>query len=145
MNPSSTTLSPSPNRPVAPTAGFADLHLHTFFSDGTFTPEELAQRGAQVGLVAMALTDHDTVEGCARMAQACQTLGMEFIPGAELTAEFEGHEVHLLGFFLDAQQPKLLSEIKKFQAVRQERILEMVSKLNKIGIPLRAESVFELA
>jgi len=145
MNPSATTLSPSPNRPVVPTAGFADLHLHTLFSDGTFTPEELAQRGAQVGLVAMALTDHDTVEGCARMAQACQTLGMEFIPGAELTAEFEGHEVHLLGYFLDDQQPKLLAEIKKFQTVRQERIVEMVSKLNKLGIPLRAETVFELA
>jgi 3',5'-nucleoside bisphosphate phosphatase len=145
MNPSAATLSPSPGRPAEPAAGFADLHLHTFFSDGTFTPEELAQRGAQVGLVAMALTDHDTVEGCARMAQACQSLGMEFIPGTELTAEFEGHEVHLLGYFLNDRQPRLLAEIKKFQAVRQERILEMVSKLNKLGIPLRAETVFELA
>jgi predicted metal-dependent phosphoesterase TrpH len=145
MNPSASTVSPSPSRPSEPAAGFADLHLHTFFSDGTFTPEELAQRGAQLGLVAMALTDHDTVEGCARMAHACQTLGVEFIPGTELTAEFEGHEVHLLGFFLDAQQPKLLAEIKKFQAARQERILEMVSKLNQLGVPLRAETVFALA
>jgi hypothetical protein len=145
MNPSASILSPSSSRPVAPAAGFADLHLHTFFSDGTFTPEELAQRGAQIGLVAMALTDHDTVEGCARMGQACQTLGLEFIAGTELTAEYDGHEVHLLGYFLDERQPKLLAEIKKFQAVRQERILEMVAKLNKIGIPLRAETVFELA
>jgi hypothetical protein len=133
------------SRPAVPAAGFADLHLHTLFSDGTFTPEELAQRGAQLGLVAMALTDHDTVEGCARMAQACQTLGVEFIPGAELTAEFESHEVHLLGYFLDALQPKLLGEIKKFQTVRQERIREMVSRLNQAGVPLRAETVFALA
>jgi predicted metal-dependent phosphoesterase TrpH len=145
MNPSTSTVSPIQSHPAQPAAGFADLHLHTLFSDGTFTPEELAQRGAELGLVAMALTDHDTVEGCARMAQACQNLGVEFIPGTELTAEFEGHEVHLLGFFLDDQQPKLLAEIKKFQAVRQERILEMVSRLNKMGIPLRAEAVFELA
>jgi 3',5'-nucleoside bisphosphate phosphatase len=145
MNPSATSVSPSPSRPATPGAGFADLHLHTLFSDGTFTPEELAGRGAELGLVAMALTDHDTVEGCARMAQACLNLGVEFIPGTELTAEFEGHEVHLLGYFLDDRQPKLLAEIKKFQAVRQERILEMVSRLNQMGIPLRAESVFELA
>jgi len=145
MNPAASTVSPNPSRPAAPGAGYADLHLHTLFSDGTFTPEELAQRGAQLGLVAMALTDHDTVEGCARMAQACQSLGLEFIAGTELTAEYEGHEVHLLGYFLDERQPKLLAEIKKFQAVRQERILEMVSKLNKLGIPLRAETVFALA
>jgi 3',5'-nucleoside bisphosphate phosphatase len=142
---SASAVSQSPSRPSEPAARFADLHLHTLFSDGTFTPEELALRGAQLGLVAMALTDHDTVEGCARMATACQALGVEFIPGTELTAEFEGHEVHLLGFFLNDQHPKLLAEIKKFQDVRQERILEMVAKLNKIGIPLRAQAVFDLA
>jgi predicted metal-dependent phosphoesterase TrpH len=145
MNPSPSTANPAPSRPGQPVAACADLHLHTLFSDGTFTPEELAQRGAQLGLVAMALTDHDTVEGCARMEQSCQSLGVEFIPGAELTAEFDGHEVHLLGYFLDVQQPKLLAEIKKFQTVRQERIHEMVAKLNQLGIPLRAEAVFALA
>jgi hypothetical protein len=145
MNPSATIANPGAVRPGEPVAGFADLHLHTLFSDGTFTPEELAQKGAQLGLVAMALTDHDTVEGCPRMAQACQSLGIEFIPGTELTAEFDGHEVHLLGYFMDVQQPKLLSAIKKFQDVRQERIREMVARLNNLGLPLRAETVFALA
>jgi len=145
MNLSATTAIPSTSLQGDPAAGFADLHLHTFFSDGTFTPEELAQRGAQLGLVAMALTDHDTVEGCERMAQSCQSLGVEFIPGTELTAEFDGHEVHLLGYFLDVRHPVLLDEIKKFQKVRQERIHEMVARLNQAGVPLRAETVFELA
>ncbi len=145
MNPSASTAKPGAGRPGEPAAGGADLHLHTLFSDGTFTPEELAQRGAQVGLAAMALTDHDTVEGCERMSQACRSLGVEFIAGTELTAEFEGHEVHLLGYFLDEHQPALLAEIKKFQTVRQERIREMVSRLNRLGVPLRAETVFELA
>jgi 3',5'-nucleoside bisphosphate phosphatase len=133
------------NRQSSTAVGFADLHLHTLFSDGTFTPEELAQRGAQLGLVAMALTDHDTVEGCARMAAACDKLGIEFVPGTELTAEFESYELHLLGYFVDAQQSELLTQLKKFQAVRQERITEMVSKLNKLGIPLQEEVVFTLA
>jgi 3',5'-nucleoside bisphosphate phosphatase len=134
---------------TSPTAingsGFADLHLHTLFSDGTFAPEELALRGSQAGLAAMALTDHDTVEGCERMAAACETLGIEFIPGTELTAEYQEKEVHLLGYFLDTLHPKLLAEIKKFQAVRQDRVREMAARLNQLNIPLRAESVFELA
>jgi 3',5'-nucleoside bisphosphate phosphatase len=125
--------------------GFADLHLHTLFSDGTFTPEELAERGERAGLVAMALTDHDSVEGCARMGLACQALGLEFIAGTELTAEYEGSEVHLLGYFLETEDSRLLAEIKKFQDVRQNRIREMTARLNEAGVPLRAESVFELA
>jgi len=126
-------------------ASFADLHLHTLFSDGTFTPEELAGRGHEAGLAAMALTDHDTVEGCERMAQACKALGIEFIVGTELTAEFEDREVHLLGYFIDPHNEKLLAEIKKFQTVRQSRIREMTDRLNQMNIPLRAETVFALA
>lgn len=136
---------PSPPAKAAGTPLFADLHLHTLFSDGTFPPEELAARGAALGLVAMALTDHDTVEGCDRMGEACRSLGVEFVPGTELTSEYDGGEVHLLGYFLDLENPKLLGEIKTFQAVRQSRIHEMVACLNRLDIPLRAETVFELA
>jgi predicted metal-dependent phosphoesterase TrpH len=124
---------------------FADLHLHTQFSDGTFTPEELAGHGARLGFAAMALTDHDSVEGSARMAAACAAAGIEFIVGAELTAEHDGTEVHILGYFLDPQNQTLLSEIAKFQAVRQNRIREMVARINALGVPLEAESVFALA
>lgn len=124
---------------------FADLHLHTNFSDGTFSPEELAERGHKVGLVAMSLTDHDTVEGCARMGKACEGHGMRFISGTELTAELEGNELHLLGYFIDIEDPTLLGEMRKYQTVRQSRIHEMVRKLNELNIPLRAETVFEVA
>lgn len=124
---------------------FADLHLHSNFSDGTYTPEELAGHGKRVGLAAMALTDHDTVEGCGRMAAACQALGVLFVPGTELTAEIEGWEVHILGLFIDPTNPALLEEMTKFQGVRQQRILEMVAKLNEKKIPLKAETVFKLA
>lgn len=124
---------------------FADLHLHTNFSDGTYTPEELAAHGKRVGLAAMALTDHDTVEGCERMSVACGGLEIEFIPGTELTAEVDGTELHLLGYFLDTKNPKLLAETGKFQTVRQDRIREMVRRLNEHNIPLRAETVFEIA
>ena len=124
---------------------FADLHLHTQFSDGTFTPEELVERANMLGFAAIALTDHDTVEGCARAAAACAAAKMEFISGTELTAEHAGTEVHILAYFVDIQNQLLLTRIAGFQSVRQNRIREMVAALNKLGIPLKAETVFALA
>jgi predicted metal-dependent phosphoesterase TrpH len=124
---------------------FADLHLHTFFSDGTFTPEELVERARTIGFAAIALTDHDTVEGCDQAAAACAAVNMEFISGTELTAEHDDTEVHILAYFVDTQNKVLLTRIAEFQSVRQNRIHEMVAALNKLGIPLKAESVFALA
>jgi predicted metal-dependent phosphoesterase TrpH len=124
---------------------FADLHLHTNFSDGTFTPEELAAHGKRHELAAMSLTDHDTVEGCARMAAACEAEGVEFITGTELTAEAHGNELHLLGYGIDVENQKLLKETARFQLVRQNRIREMVARLNQLNVPLQVEAVFTLA
>ena len=124
---------------------FADLHLHTSFSDGTFTPEELVLQAQKNGLSCIALTDHDTVQGCARAAAACAPALIEFIPGTELTAEHDDTEVHILGYFLDTQNQTLLAEIAKFQAVRKQRIYEMVARINEIGVPLKVEAVFALA
>ena len=124
---------------------FADLHLHTNFSDGTFTPEELVENAAKQKLSAIALTDHDTVEGCVRAAAACAAAGIEFIAGSELTAEQDDHEIHILGYFLDTQNGKLLTETAKFQTVRQNRIREMVARLNELNVPLNVDDVFALA
>lgn len=123
----------------------ADLHLHTFFSDGTYSPEELVAHASRQELTAIALTDHDTVEGCERAAAACASAKIDFVPGAELTADQNGTEVHILGYFLDTSSPDLLRETAKFQTVRQERIREMVVRLNGLSVPLQVESVFELA
>jgi hypothetical protein len=124
---------------------FADLHLHTHFSDGTFTPEELVARACDQGLSAIALTDHDTVEGCPRAAAACEKAGIEFIVGTELTADYKGCELHILGYFLDIENPLLIREMSKCQATRQDRIREMVLRLNQARVPLEAERVFAIA
>jgi predicted metal-dependent phosphoesterase TrpH len=124
---------------------FADLHLHSLFSDGTFTPEEVVRHGQAKGLAVLALTDHDTMEGCPRMENACAAAGLEFVPGAELTAELDGQELHLLGYCLEPESALLIEEMAKFQNVRQDRIREMVARLNHLGIPLDPEAVFKLA
>ena len=124
---------------------FADLHLHSHFSDGTYSPGEVVAQAQKHGLAAIALTDHDSVEGCPAAAQACAEAGIEFIAGAELTAEQDGNELHLLGYFIDTQDPALLVQLARFQSVRQDRIREMVARLNKLKVPLSAEAVFTLA
>jgi predicted metal-dependent phosphoesterase TrpH len=123
----------------------ADLHLHTHFSDGTWSPEELAGHASANGLSAVALTDHDSVEGCERMATACGSHGIEFIPGAELTAEVDGQEVHILGYWLDTASEALRSELGRFQGVRQRRIRDMVARLNENGVKLSEELVLSIA
>jgi predicted metal-dependent phosphoesterase TrpH len=98
-----------------------------------------------IGLSILSLTDHDTLEGCERAAAAAAAVGLEFIPGVELTAEQDGHEVHLLAYFVDAAHARLRNEMAKFQSVRQDRIREMVIRLNRVKVPLAAETVFALA
>ena len=124
---------------------FADLHLHTSFSDGTYSPAQLAAQAQRHGLNAVALTDHDTVEGCHEMAEACRSQELEFIPGTELTAEYVENEVHFLGLFIDIDHAGLRQQLDLFQKVRQQRIHEMVARLNALGIPLEAKTVFALA
>jgi predicted metal-dependent phosphoesterase TrpH len=124
---------------------FADLHLHSRFSDGTYAPEELAILARRYQFVAIALTDHDTTEGCPEATAACAAAHIEFIPGTELTAELGDDEIHLLGYGVDIENPRLLSEMAKFQRVRQDRIREMVARLNRLNIPLQADQVFALA
>src|SRR5207247_1804340 len=79
------------------------------------------------------------------VAAACQAEEVEFVPGTELTTEHDGVELHVLAFMVDAQNPKLLEELAKFQQVRHQRIYEMVQRLNELRIPLQVEAVFSLA
>ncbi|MSU64016.1 MAG: phosphatase [Pedosphaera sp.] len=124
---------------------FADLHLHTHFSDGTYSPEELAGHARRHELTVVALTDHDTVDGCPRMAAACLAEGIEFIPAIEITAELDRHELHILGYGVEPTHSGLLAELARFQRIRQDRIRDIVVRLQKLNLPITSEAVFELA
>jgi predicted metal-dependent phosphoesterase TrpH len=124
---------------------FADLHLHTNFSDGTFSPAELVERAIHAKLSCIGVVDHDTVSGINPALEAAKDSDLEVVPGIELSAEHEGKEVHILGYLLDHNNKKLINELENLKARRLERVYKMVDKLNALGLRLKAESVFELA
>jgi len=125
--------------------GGADLHLHSRHSDGTFHPARLVELSAGHGLEAVSLTDHDTVSGVEEAREAGRRLGVRVLSGVELSAEFRGHEIHLLGYGFDPGDPVLLSALKGFRRERERRAERIVARLNDLGVPLRLEQVFEAA
>jgi predicted metal-dependent phosphoesterase TrpH len=110
-----------------------DLHTHSVFSDGTNTPEELVAMAEKRGLKALALTDHDTVGGIPRLLAAGEASSVETVPGIELSAECERGTMHILGYFIDYTCPVLLEKIEIVQKGRDDRNVEILKKLNKLG------------
>lgn len=113
---------------------YADLHIHTHFSDSTFSPEEVVRLAHKNNLSAISITDHDTVEAIDSCEKIAEEFSIEIIPGIELTAEVDKREVHILGYFIDYQDERLLSKLKELRRARINRIYEMVDKLKQQGI-----------
>jgi len=126
-------------------AGAADLHLHTRFSDGTETPERVVELAKQAGLSVMAITDHDNTEAIPIAAPVAKRHGIDLVPGIEMSASAEGLEVHLLGFFFDPGHAALRQHLTEQQARRVERVHEMVKRLRRVGVQIEAEDVFAVA
>lgn len=124
---------------------YADLHLHTVFSDGTSTPEEIILESKRRGLSAISIVDHDTVDGIEASLEIGREADIEVLPGIELTAEYEGTEVHVLGYLIDYKNMALAERTDVLRNNRIERIYKIVSKLNGLGINLDAEAVFDIA
>ncbi|MFH1347830.1 MAG: PHP domain-containing protein [Candidatus Margulisiibacteriota bacterium] len=123
----------------------ADLHIHTYFSDGTQSPEEIVELAKKNGLTTIAITDHDVVAGIERAEKKGKEIGLEIIPGIELTAEVLDTEIHILGYYIDHRSPKLLEIITKIQKGREERIFRICEKLKSIGVDLDPQKVFKIA
>ncbi|MFH0827217.1 MAG: PHP domain-containing protein [Candidatus Omnitrophota bacterium] len=124
---------------------FADLHLHTHYSDGTYAPGQLVRESRKVGLSAIAVVDHDTVEGILPVIQAAQGEDLEVLPGIELSAEHEDAEVHILGYLLDYQNKELRMRLDILKNNRLERIYKITDKLKAAGVRLNPEAVFDVA
>jgi hypothetical protein len=118
-----------------------DLHVHSSASDGSYPPAEVVRLAKAGGLAAMALTDHDTVEGLPEAVAAGAALGVEVIPGVEISARFPGNTMHILGLAIDYTNGHLDERLAVLKQARAERNPQIIAKLNALGIPLTMEQV----
>ncbi|MCX6156577.1 MAG: PHP domain-containing protein [Ignavibacteriae bacterium] len=121
----------------------ADLHIHTSYSDGKMKPDEIIDLANEKGLKVIGVTDHDNIEGSQAMLELNGKHGIEVIPGIELSADFHGKEVHLLGYFMDFKNPALIEHLKLIKNLRIRRIDKMIVKLKELGVNINSTALFE--
>jgi hypothetical protein len=121
--------------------GFIDLHTHSNASDGSFPPREVVRLAKERGLKALALTDHDTIDGLAEAVAAGREFGVEVIPGVEISARHPSGSIHILGYFLDYESELLAQRLAVLKQARKDRNPQIIDKLNKLGIPVTMEQV----
>jgi len=124
---------------------FADLHIHTNYSDGNLDPSEIVDKAVEANLQALSITDHDCVDGLQEASEHAKKKDIELIPGIEFSCRYRMREVHILGYFIDTKNKILLKTLEKIRSVRAERIIKMVELLNKKNIPIKSENVFSLS
>lgn len=125
-------------------SGIIDLHVHTTASDGSLTPSELIRHACSKGLVAIAITDHDTINGLQEAVEEGKDTGIEVIRGVEIGVEFTP-EMHLLGYFKNEPGTKLQTVLNELREKRYERNPKIIRKLNEMGMDITYENVLEEA
>lgn len=113
----------------------ADLHCHSVVSDGTLTPEALAERAKAGGVELWALTDHDEIGGQARAIAAAKANGMAYLTGTEISVSFAGRVVHIVGLGFDHEAPEMIDGLRATRGGREARAREMAASLAQVGIP----------
>ena len=121
---------------------FCDLHTHSVFSDGTDTPAQLIARAAQMGLTAIALTDHNTVAGLPDFLAAGQGSGVKAVPGCEFSTDYQGVELHILGLYIQPEHYQTVTDLlEKAQRDKEESNRNLVKALNEAGYKIDYEKV----
>lgn len=118
-----------------------DLHVHTNVSDGSETPENTVKHAAELGLCAIAVTDHDTVSGVKAAAAAGELCGVEIVAGLELGCEWYGREIHMLGYDLDPDSEELRAELERLVSDREQRNRKMCENMARDGISIDLDEI----
>ena len=124
---------------------YADLHIHTDFSDGSLSPEQVVDEARRCGLSAIGITDHDEVGGIGPAIWTGHSCGIEIVPGVELTSGCNGREVHFLGYLINHNNRELREKLKFFRYHRFKRMEKMVERLKGLGVNIYMEAVRRLA
>jgi predicted metal-dependent phosphoesterase TrpH len=125
---------------------YIDLHVHTTYSDGNFSPKEVINYCKKLNIKAVSITDHDITDGIKEAIEEGEKEGIEVIPGVELSAEYEEScegEVHILGYYIDYEDKILQQKLKLFRKARQERAYKIIEKLKSLNIFLNEDEVFK--
>lgn len=122
-----------------------DLHTHSSASDGSLSPRELVKYAKKKGAAAISLTDHDTIEGIEAALAAGEENGLEVIPGLEISAQYTGGTMHILGYYIDPSNPALNQELHRLQEARRERNPKIIARLQALGIPITFDQIQALA
>lgn len=120
---------------------YVDLHVHSNASDGTLSPEEVVARAVEKQLKAIALTDHDTIDGLSRARKAAAEHNLELIPGIELSCFYGDTEIHILGFFVDETSPELTDGLKHLVHIRDQRNETMLKRFQEDGFEITMEDL----
>ncbi|MBQ8412856.1 MAG: PHP domain-containing protein [Lachnospiraceae bacterium] len=118
-----------------------DLHVHSNASDGSLTPNEVADEAISMGLKAISLTDHDTIDGIPAILEYTIDKGLEVVPGIELSCYYNNREIHILGFFVDYQNPELQKELNILKEARESRNQRMIELMQKDGLNVTMEKL----
>ena len=122
-----------------------DLHVHSNISDGSYSPAALAKLAKERGLAAFALTDHDSMMGCAEAAEAASVCGVGFMNGMELSADFEEHKVHIVCLGFDPEHPAFRKLYQKVRSIKEGKIPEMIEFVRERGVDISLEKVLPFA
>jgi predicted metal-dependent phosphoesterase TrpH len=122
-----------------------DLHTHSTASDGSETPARVVKLAAEAGIGSLALTDHDTQQGIAEAAAEADRLGIDLIPGTEISAEFDRGAMHLIILFLTPGPGPLQNRLAELRSGRDGRNARILERLADLGVPVSPEEVLELA
>ena len=122
-----------------------DLHTHSFYSDGFYSPEDLVIKAHAQEIEQLSITDHDNVNGISEAMECAVKLGIEIIPGLEISSDIRDTEVHILGYFIDPQNAELEHYLNFFREERYKRAIRMVKKLNILGLNITIDDVLVYA
>jgi len=126
-------------------AKVADMHLHTVYSDGVLTPDELFSKAKLAGLSAISVTDHDTIDCCDECVELSKKYNIDYITGVEFSCFEETVEYHVLGYHLDSENAALKKHLKEFRQYRHSRAVSILAKLEKLRKPIKLNRVLEIA
>lgn len=125
--------------------GKVDLHIHTNHSDGFYSPEEIILKAKENELEAISITDHDNLSGINDAIEKGNEIGIEVIPGLEISSDIKDREIHILGYFIQTDSQELERYLNFFRVERLKRATRIVNKLNLLGISLSIDDVMEVA